>query len=100
MTDITAGDLDFEVPTKAPFVPTVKKRLRKGLLALLAGAVIAAGAGYGAYEYVFASRFVTTDDAYVGANVAEINSQVSGPVLQVAVDDTRPVKKGDVLVVI
>jgi membrane fusion protein (multidrug efflux system) len=105
MTDITAGDLDFEVPTKAPFVPPIdqikgKKRLRKGLLALLAGAVIAAGAAYGAYEYVFASRYVSTDDAYVGANVAEINSQVSGPVLQVAVDDTRHVKKGDVLVVI
>ena len=101
MTAVTANELDFRAPaaTTAQNPPT-RRRLRKGLLGALGGAVILAGLGYGAYETVFASRYVTTDDAYVDASVAQINSQVSGPVLSVAVDNSMQVHKGDVLVVI
>src|SRR5262249_58412921 len=67
--------------------------------------VVAAGVAlsaldYGGYYALIASNYVTTDNAYVGASVAQINSQVSGPIARVAVDDTRQVRKGDVLVVI
>src|ERR1700679_3890134 len=101
MTDITADQLDFYPPAAAATKsPAARRRLRKGLLGALGGTVILAGLGYGAYETLFASRYVATDDAYVDASVAQINSQVSGPVLSVAVDNTRQVYRGDVLVVI
>jgi len=83
-----------ENKTRKTGANTVRKRL---LLGLAAGVVLA-GAAYGAYWSLSASRYVTTDNAYVGASVAQINSQVSGPILKVAVDDTRMVHKGDVLV--
>src|SRR5262249_10905294 len=52
------------------------------------------------YYVLVASHYVTTDNAYVGASVAQINSQVSGPLARVAVDDTQQVHKGDVLAVV
>jgi membrane fusion protein (multidrug efflux system) len=101
MSAITANELDFQAPAVVTAKePLARRRLRKGLLGALGGAVILAGLGYGAYDTLIASRYVTTDDAYVGASVAQINSQVSGSILKVAVDDTRPVHKGDVLVTI
>jgi membrane fusion protein (multidrug efflux system) len=97
MTDITAESLAFEA---APARPASRTRLRKRLLAGLAASVILSGAGYGAYHTLIASHYVTTDDAYVGAQVAQINSQVTGPIAKVLVDDTQMVHKGDVLAVI
>jgi membrane fusion protein (multidrug efflux system) len=97
MTDITADSLAFEA---APVRTARKTRLRKRLLASLAAGVILSGVGYGAYYTLVASHLVTTDDAYVGASVAQINSQVMGPIATVAVDDTQMVHKGDVLAVI
>jgi membrane fusion protein (multidrug efflux system) len=47
-----------------------------------------------------ASRYVSTDNAYVGASVAQINSQVSGPIAEVRVEDTQIVHKGDVLAIV
>jgi membrane fusion protein (multidrug efflux system) len=41
---------------------------------------------------------VTTDNAYVGANIAEVTPLIGGPVKDVLVDDTRIVRRGDVLV--
>jgi membrane fusion protein (multidrug efflux system) len=97
MTDITADSLAFEA---APAKPARGTKLRKRLLAGLAAGVLLSGAGYGAYHTLVASHYVTTDDAYVDAQVAQINSQVTGPIAKVAVDDTQMVHKGDVLVVI
>jgi membrane fusion protein (multidrug efflux system) len=53
---------------------------------------------YGLYYVLVASHFVTTDDAYVGADVAQVTPLVSGPVKAVHVADTQTVKAGDVLV--
>ena len=97
MTDITADSLDFRA---AQARPSRKTSLRRRLLAGLAASVLLSGLGYGAYDVLVASRHVSTDDAYVGAQVAQINSEISGPVQQVMVDDTQEVHKGDVLVVI
>jgi len=97
MTDITADALDFRA---AQAKPSRKTSLRRRLLAGLAASVVLSGLGYGAYDVFIASRHVATDDAYVGAQVAQINSEISGPVQQVMVDDTQEVHKGDVLVVI
>lgn len=41
---------------------------------------------------------MSTDNAYVGAETAQITSMVSGQVAQVLVNDTQTVHRGDVLV--
>lgn len=71
---------------------------RKKLFATLAGAVLVLGGGYWAYDALIASQSVSTDNAYVGANVAQITPLVAGPVAEVRVQDAEMVKRGDVLV--
>jgi membrane fusion protein (multidrug efflux system) len=79
-------------------VGTRRLQQRRKLLVLLASAVLAAGAGSGAYEYFRAARFVSTDNAYTGAETAQVTAAVSGIVRTVPVTDTQPVKRGDVVV--
>jgi membrane fusion protein (multidrug efflux system) len=43
-------------------------------------------------------RFISTEDAYVKTDIAQISPEVSGRVIDVAVRDQTPVKTGDVLV--
>jgi membrane fusion protein (multidrug efflux system) len=71
-----------------------RKRLF-GMLGLALGAVLVL---YGLYFFLVASHFVSTEDAYVGADVAQVTPLVSGPVKAVLVGDTQAVKAGDVLV--
>ncbi|TCB82474.1 HlyD family efflux transporter periplasmic adaptor subunit [Acinetobacter sp. ANC 4173] len=47
---------------------------------------------------LFLNHFVSTDNAYVGAETASITSMVNGQVQHVLVKDTQAVKQGDVLV--
>src|SRR5690242_7929496 len=93
-----------EAPARMPLKETARakgnNKLRLRLLIGLGGLIAASALAYGVYSYLVASRYVTTDNAYVGADVAQINSQVSGPIAQVAVSDTKMVHKGDVLVTI
>jgi membrane fusion protein (multidrug efflux system) len=90
----------------AEFVPAAKagsatgNPLRKRLLLGLAAAVLVSGGAYAGYDTLVAGHTVSTDNAYVGASVAQINAQISGPILHVMVDDTQYVHKGDVLAVI
>ncbi len=83
------GD-DFDAPRAAA-------SRKKGFIGLAAAIAIAAG-GYGAYYYFIGSRYVTTDNAYTAAEVAEVTPAVGGIVQAVKVVDTQHVKKGDVLV--
>jgi membrane fusion protein (multidrug efflux system) len=80
--------------------PASAKPGRKRLFGLLAAVVLLAAVGYGAYYVLVLSNFVSTDDAYVGADVAQITPQVAGQIQEVRVQDTQAVKKGDILVVI
>ena len=73
---------------------------RKKLFIALAGGVALAGVGFGAYEFLIASRHVTTDNAYVDADAAQVTALTGGPVKEVRVVDTQAVHKGDILVVI
>ncbi|MFW6742740.1 EmrA/EmrK family multidrug efflux transporter periplasmic adaptor subunit [Acinetobacter pittii] len=47
---------------------------------------------------LFLNNSVSTDNAYVGAETAQITSMVSGQIAQVVVKDTQTVHRGDVLV--
>ena len=58
------------------------------------------GLGFGAYQALVGSKHVTTDNAYVDTDAAQVNALTSGPVKDVRVVDTQTVRKGDILVVI
>jgi membrane fusion protein (multidrug efflux system) len=53
---------------------------------------------FGLWWLLVASHYVTTDDAYVGAEVAQVTPLVGGAVKAVHVHETDQVKAGDVLV--
>jgi membrane fusion protein (multidrug efflux system) len=73
---------------------------RRRYFTYLAGGVGAAALIYGGWWLLVGSHYVSTDDAYVGADVAAITPQVGGTVAEVKVADTDKVKAGDVLAVI
>ncbi|HEX4636509.1 MAG TPA: HlyD family efflux transporter periplasmic adaptor subunit [Rhizomicrobium sp.] len=73
---------------------------RKKLFIALASGVALIGLGFGAYQTFIASHHVTTDNAYVDADAAQVTALTSGPVKEVRVVDTQAVRKGDILVVI
>lgn len=70
---------------------------KKGFIGLACAIVIAALA-WGGWYFFIGSRYVTTDNAYSAAEVAEVTPSVSGIVQTVKVVDTQAVKQGDVLV--
>ncbi|MFL5297161.1 MAG: HlyD family efflux transporter periplasmic adaptor subunit [Phenylobacterium sp.] len=73
---------------------------RRQLLTWLAIAVVAAAALYGVWSFVFSGKTVSTDNAYVGADVAQVTPLVSGPVAKVLVRETEIVKAGQPLVLL
>lgn len=73
-------------------------RQRKRLFAALAGAIVVAGSAWWLYDEFVASRHVVTDNAYVGADVAQVTPIVAGPVAEVLVSDAQHVRRGDILV--
>ena len=73
------------------------KSKRKKLLGYFALIVIIAAILY-AFWAVFFNHSISTDNAYVGAENAQITSMVSGQVAKVLVTDTAQVKQGDILV--
>ena len=74
-----------------------KPRSARGmLLSLLAIVVLLGAAAWGFYCVTVASKYVATDNAYVGAETAQITPLVSAPVAQVLVRETQ--QKPDALV--
>ena len=74
------------------------KTKRQKLFAALAGGIALIGGGYGAMDSLVWSKHAETDNAYVGADVAQVTSQLAAPVSAVLVEDTQQVHRGDVLV--
>jgi membrane fusion protein (multidrug efflux system) len=71
---------------------------RKRLMLLLVLLAIGGAAGYKGYDWYTRTRFlITTDDAYVRADLAVIAAKVSGYVSSVSVSDNQAVKAGDLL---
>ena len=73
---------------------------RRRLLSLLAAVVVVGVVIWGIYYVLVASHHVTTDNAYVGAETAQITPLVSGPVAKVLVVETQVVKAGQPLVIL
>lgn len=72
------------------------KHKRKGLFKIFAILLLLAVLGYALWHYL-SGHEVDTDNAYVGANTAQVTSMVNAQVLEVLVNDTETVHKGDVL---
>jgi membrane fusion protein (multidrug efflux system) len=89
-------------PESTADTPMVKprKKQRAVLFSLLGLAVAAAGGGAVEYWKLVGSRYVSTDDAYTAAEVAQVTSETEGSVMQVNVVDSQNVRRGDVLVMI
>lgn len=81
----------------APKANTAKRRR---LFAILVLAILGCAIAWCAYWFLYASKFVSTDNAYTATEVAQVTPEISGTVAQVNVVDTQTVKKGDVLVII
>ena len=71
---------------------------RRQALTLVASVVVIAGLGWGAYEWLVASHYESTDNAYVQGNVIQITPQVGGTVQAILADETDFVKAGQPLV--
>jgi membrane fusion protein (multidrug efflux system) len=99
MAERDPGTLDAagEVPVDE-LAAAQTQATRKTLFGALAAGVAIVGGGSYAYETLVASKHAVTDNAYVGADVAQVTSQIAAPVAAVLVQDTRQVHKGDVLV--
>lgn len=98
ITRVVEHDVYITTEEESLAEEATRKGKRKKLFLGLAAGVALLGGGYYAYDTLVASQHVVTDNAYVGANVAQVTPLIGGPVAQVLVDDTQPVERGDVLV--
>jgi membrane fusion protein, multidrug efflux system len=71
---------------------------RRVVLTGITLAFLAAGAAYGAYYMLVASKRIETDNAYVGGNLVNVSSQVTGSVVEIRADETQLVKAGSEIV--
>lgn len=92
MTDSPSSPDTAQTPA-AKTSKHARKRLRFLLLFLLPLAAVLVGG----YFYISSQRYVSTDNAYVKADMVAISARVSAPILAVAVAENQPVEKGDVL---
>ncbi|GJE56606.1 MULTISPECIES: HlyD family secretion protein [Methylobacterium] len=87
------------LPASAPAEPPAKKRRPlKTLLLLTVLTAALGGGGYEGWQYWTLGRFfVSTDDAYVQADISVLAAKVSGYLDAVPIVNGQSVKKGDVI---
>lgn len=71
---------------------------RRTWLIRLAIAVVVVGVLWAAWYLLVGRNHVSTDNAYVNAEMAQVTPLISAQVIDVRVSDTQPVRKGDLLV--
>jgi len=95
----TTADPNQNAPAQ-PAPPTARRSRRprrKHIKWIVAAIILVIAVIFGVRYWREESRFVSTDDAYVGANQVEVAAQVAGVVTQVRVRDQQAVKTGDAL---
>jgi membrane fusion protein (multidrug efflux system) len=80
-----------EAPAKAAKAPNRRRRLL--LMAIVPVLLVLAGA----YFWLTGGRYISTDNAYVGAQKVLITPEISGKVIDVRVREGQHVKEGDEL---
>lgn len=79
------------------FVTFLHSRGRFTLRQLLFLVVPVALLALGVYSWLFGGRYVSTDNAYVKADVVNVSAEVSGRITAVAVIENQPVRAGALL---
>jgi membrane fusion protein (multidrug efflux system) len=74
------------------------RRLRKQLFRGLGVGIAVTALGVGAFMLFFAGKSVSTEDAYVGVNIGNVTTSVSGTIVEIYARDTENVKAGQALV--
>jgi membrane fusion protein (multidrug efflux system) len=88
------GEAIVETPATHRAPPAARRSPRVVWLTALAVVVVLGAIIWGLYVLLVSSHYVTTDDAYVGADVAEVTPLISGQVIGVPVVETQTVKAG------
>ncbi|KTE02856.1 HlyD family efflux transporter periplasmic adaptor subunit [Sphingopyxis sp. H115] len=96
MADTTAA-AETETPEVAPETNGAR---RTKLLRILALVVVTVAILWGLWYFLTQAGRVHTDNAYVGADSAQVTALIAGPVKEVRVAGTQAVKKGDILVIL
>jgi membrane fusion protein (multidrug efflux system) len=86
--------IDLSATPTRPAPSTIRRKMLVGISAI----VLLAGVIYGAWYVLVGGHFVETDNAYVGAETAQVTPMVSGQAIAVLASDTQTVRRGDVLV--
>ncbi|HEY2358250.1 MAG TPA: EmrA/EmrK family multidrug efflux transporter periplasmic adaptor subunit, partial [Phenylobacterium sp.] len=81
-------------------ISAVARGRRNRLLIWLAVAVVVGAAVFGVWWLLTSGKSVKTDNAYVGAEVAQVTPLVAGPVAKVLVRETELVKAGAPVVIL
>ncbi|AXX92578.1 EmrA/EmrK family multidrug efflux transporter periplasmic adaptor subunit [Malaciobacter molluscorum LMG 25693] len=55
---------------------------------------------YIVYHFIYASNFISTENAYTKADVAQVIPKINAPVKDVKVIDTQYVNKGDIIIIL
>ncbi len=71
---------------------------RKKAFSILGGVVAVATIAMVLYWALYGSRYISTDNAYTAAEIAQVTPEIDGTIAAVNVVDTNRVAKGDVLV--
>ncbi|MBW8784692.1 MAG: HlyD family efflux transporter periplasmic adaptor subunit [Novosphingobium sp.] len=101
MADVAASPADPEIVSPEEVVRQRARAVqRRKWLTRLAIVVIIAGVAWAAWYYLIGQNYVSTDDAYVAAESAQVTPQISASVIDVKVKDTQFVHRGDVLVLL
>jgi membrane fusion protein (multidrug efflux system) len=79
-------------------VAAQRQETRRKWLVRLALAVLVIGGLYGIWYLLVGRNHVSTDNAYVNAEIAQVTPLISAQAVEVLVTDTQTVKRGDILV--
>ncbi|WP_373928385.1 HlyD family efflux transporter periplasmic adaptor subunit [Sphingomonas aerolata] len=96
-SDQTPAEEPKADPKDSPKVDTANPGKRKRLLLIFAAVLVVIAVLYFVYDALVLSKRVTTDNAYVAAETAQVMPLVSGQVIAVTVSNTQTVKRGQVL---
>ncbi len=89
-----------DAPPAAVPEPLEAPKRRNPLVFIILAVVLVAAGIYGWTRLQYSQAHESTDDAQVEGDVYPILPRVSGPVLEVKVEDNQTVKKGEVLITI
>ncbi|MDT7534500.1 EmrA/EmrK family multidrug efflux transporter periplasmic adaptor subunit [Sphingobium sp. SA2] len=92
------ADATPELPAPTDETQADRSSARKTWLTRLALAVIVAGLLWTAWYVLVGRNHVSTDNAYVNAEMAQVTPLISAQAIEVLVSDTQAVKRGDILV--